>query len=183
MLHRLVGAGVRLLSAEPCFRVYGKAVCERDWHEIAVLATHRRDATARWPLWRGTLITWTASVIAVGWDFAEELLREQAAEPASREFPVVVAGGRLRDLDRRTAAGAAPWGSASEVLAHECGHTAQARRWGVFYWPVGGALTLFREGPHWYNRFENQASAEGMFGGIVPGSVCPRLIRILNKNQ
>jgi hypothetical protein len=179
MLHRLASAGFRLLSTEPCFRVYGKATRDRNWHEIAVYATHRRDATARLPLFRGTCITWTAWVIAVGWDFAEELVSEQAAEPASREYPLVIPGGTLRNLNRRTAAGGPPWPSASEILAHECGHTAQARRWGLFYWPVGGALTLFREGPHWYNRFENQASAEGMFGGIVPGSVCEQLRPLL----
>src|SRR5262249_44625716 len=118
-----------------------------------------RLVTGGWPhfLWRGTCITWTDSVIAVGWDCAEEVLREQMAEPASRDHPVEVAGGRLR--------GQARWVAASEVLAHECGHTAQARRLGWAYWPVGAAFTLWREGPHWWNHFENQASAEGLFGG------------------
>jgi hypothetical protein len=36
-------------------------------------------------------------------------------------------------------------------------------------------LTLFREGPRWYNFFENQASEAGQFGGIVNGSVAPEL--------
>ena len=44
----------------------------------------------------GRCITWTASVIAVGWDFAEALLFEQAHTPATRDFPVEVTGGRLR---------------------------------------------------------------------------------------
>jgi hypothetical protein len=39
------------------------------------------------------------------------------------------------------------------------------------YWPVGACFTLFREGTHWYNHFENQASETGQFGGIVSGSV------------
>ena len=69
--------------------------------------------------------------------------------------------------------------SPSEVVAHECGHTGQVRRLGAIYWPVGGALTLFREGPHWYNGFENQASEEGQFGGLVNGSVCPELMHRL----
>ena len=69
-----------------------------------------------------------------------------------------------------------PWPSASEILAHECGHTAQARRLGALYLPLGAAFTLFREGPAWYNHFENQASAEGLFGGIVGGSVCAELM-------
>jgi hypothetical protein len=121
--------------------------------------------------------------MAVGWDFAEELVREQAEGPASREYPVAPPGGRLRDLARRTAAGAVPWPSASEVLAHECGHTGQARRWGGLYWPVGAVFTLYREGPHWYNWFENQASAEGMFGGLVGGSVCPELLPLLTGRE
>ena len=133
------------------------------------------------PLWRGTCITWTASVIAVGWDFAEEVLREQADVPASRERPVEVAGGRVRDLDRRAASGALPWASASEVLAHECGHTWQALRLGLAYWPLGAAFTAWREGAHWWNWFENQASSQGLFGGIVNGSVCPRLMARLGR--
>lgn len=181
MTHRLVSAVLAALSAPPCFRIWGKARWEPAWHEIAVHATHRRDYHSRWPLWRGTCITWTASVIAVGWDFAEELLREQADHPASREHPLEVAGGRLRDLDRRTAAGAPPWPSAGEILAHECGHTGQARRLGLLYWPLGAAFTAWREGPHWYNAFERQASAAGQFGGIVNGSVWPRLRHLLRS--
>jgi hypothetical protein len=118
-------------------------------------------------------------VIAVGWDFAETVLREQAAEPASREHPVEVFGGRVRNPFRRAAAGGEPWATASEVLAHECGHTWQALRLGWAYWPLGAALTLFREGPHWWNHFENQASTEGQFGGIVNGSVRAELMRRL----
>ncbi len=177
MLHDAVSAVIRRFAGPPCFRVYGRASYEPDWHVIDVFATHRRDALARWPLWRGTCITWTAGVIAVGWDFAACVLREQMRDPASRERPVVVAGGRLRDGQRRLAAGASSQPLASEILAHECGHTGQARRMGFVYWPVGGAVTLFREGPHWWNRFENQASATGQFGGIVSGSVSETLMR------
>jgi hypothetical protein len=177
MVNTLVSAWFRLLG-RPAFRIYGKGRHETTWHEIEVHATHRRDADSPWPrfLFRGTLITWSASVIAVGWDFAEEVLREQASEPASRERPVEVHGGRIHDLARRDAAGASPWASASEILAHECGHTAQARRLRALYLPAGACFTLFREGPHWYNHFENQASEEGQFGGIVNGSVCPELM-------
>lgn len=179
MTHRLVSAILATLSAAPCFRVWGKGRGESAWHEIAVYATHRRNAIGRLPLWRGTCITWTAFAIAVGWDFAEELLREQADQPTTRDRPLEVAGGRLRDLNRRTAAGAEPWPSAGEILAHECGHTAQARRLGSLYWPLGAAFTLWREGPHWYNAFERQASEMGQFGGLVAGSVCPRLRHLL----
>jgi hypothetical protein len=181
MFNEVASAWFRLIGGGPCFRVWGRARRETDWRVIDVFATHRRNYDSRWPgpFWRGTCITWTSKVIAVGWDFALEVLREQTAEPASREHPVEVAGGRLRDLDRRTAAGAEPWPTASEVLAHECGHTWQARRLGVLYWPVGGTVTLFREGPHWWNHFENQASAQGQFGGIVNGSVSEELMRRL----
>jgi hypothetical protein len=167
----------------PCFRVYGKARPESDWREVNVFATHRRDVISRWPapLFRGTCITWTSAVIAVGWDFAETVLREQAAEPASRERPISVAGGRIRDPRRRQAAGAVSFVTASEILAHECGHTWQARRLGPLYLPCGAAFTLFREGAHWYNRFENQASEEGQFGGILNGTVRPELMRLLQS--
>jgi hypothetical protein len=176
MFNILVGSCFRAL-ARPAFRVWGKARRERDWREVSVFGTPRRNADSRWPshLWRGTCITWSASVIAVGEDFALEVLLEQMAEPASRERPVAVLGGRLNDLARRTAAGAPPWPSASEVLAHECGHTAQARRYGWLYLPLGAAFTLFREGPRWYNAFENAASEGGLFGGLVSGSVRPDL--------
>jgi hypothetical protein len=183
MVNTLVSAWLRLLG-RPAFRIHGKGRHETTWHEIEVHATHRRDAESRWPrlFFRGTLITWTASVIAVGWDFAEEVLREQVAEPASRERPVEVPGGRIHDLARRDAAGARPWASASEILAHECGHTAQARRLGALYLPMGACFTLFREGPRWYNRFENLASESGQFGGIINGSVCPEFIAKLAKD-
>jgi hypothetical protein len=177
MFHELMTAAFRRWSGPPAFRAYGRAGYEADWHVIDVFATHRRDLTSRWPLWGGTCIAWSAHVVAVGWDFAEMVVREQAREPASRDRPVVVAGGRLRDWRPRCAAGASSQPSASEVLAHEFGHTGQVRRMGALYWPLVGAVTLFREGPHWWNYFENQASATGQFGGIVSGSVAGALLR------
>jgi hypothetical protein len=177
MPHDAVSAVLRRLGGPPCFRAYGRAAYEPDWHVIDVYATHRRDLCSRWPLWGGTCITWTASAIAVGWDFAALVLGEQRREPASRDRPVVVAGGRVGDWRRRLAAGASSQPSASEVMAHECGHTAQARRMGFWYWPLGGAVTLFREGPRRWNRFENEASETGQFGGIVNGSVSADLLR------
>jgi hypothetical protein len=181
MFNPIAGAWFQLIGGV-AFRIYGKARRESEWRIIEVHATHRRNQDSRWPryLFRGTCITWTASIIAVGWDFAREVLLEQCSEPVSREHPLSIAGGRLRDLERRRAVGAEPWPSASEVLAHECGHTAQARRWGWGYLPMGAAFTLWREGPHWYNHFENQASEEGMFGGIVTGSVCPDLLGLFS---
>ena len=174
MLHNLFSSWLRLLSGQPCFRIYGKAKSERDWRIIDIVATQRRNYSSRLPFWGGTCITWTNSVIAVGWDFAEHLLAEQARAPASPEHPVEIPGGRLR-FGRH----AGPV-TASEVLAHECGHTFQAYRMGAFYWIIGGAFTLFREGPHWYNRFENQASEIGQFGGIVNGSVWSELMARLD---
>jgi hypothetical protein len=179
MFNQLATSAMRRLSGRPCFQIHGKARNEGTWRIIGVYATHRRDSDSRWPpyLFRGTCITWTAEIIAVGWDFAEELLREQMSEPATRERPLQVAAGRIRDPHRRAAAGATPSASASEILAHECGHTWQMLRLGLLYWPIGGAFTLFREGPHWWNRFENQASEIGQFGGIVNGTVHPELLQ------
>jgi hypothetical protein len=45
--------------------------------------------------------------------------------------------------------------------------------------PLVGAVTLFREGPHLWNYFENQASEQGQFGGLVCGSVCAQWIERL----
>jgi hypothetical protein len=172
MLHDTASAVLRRTGGRPCFRIYGRASYEPAWQVIDVFATHRRDPTSRWPYIGGTCITWTANVIAVGWDFAEYVLREQSREPASRERPAVVQGGRLR-ADRLGEFGPP---TPSEILAHECGHTGQARRLGMWYWPVGAAFTLFREGERWWNRFENEASATGQFGGIVNGSVAVDLM-------
>jgi hypothetical protein len=185
MFNELATRVMRRLSGQPCFQIYGKARSENAWRIISVHATHRRDFDSRWPryLFRGTCITWTAEIIAVGWDFAEEVLREQTSAPASRDHPVEVAAGRIRDSNRRAAIGAASFASACEVLAHECGHTWQMLRLGLLYWPIGGAFTLFREGPHWWNRFENQASEIGQFGGMVNSSVCDELMRRLRKEK
>ena len=179
MLAELLDPVFHWLGGEPCCRVYGKARRERDWRVIAVYATRRRDDDSRWPLLRSSCTTLAADVIAIGWDFARELLREQRAEPASRSRPVEVAGGRLSDYWRRTAAGVYGEPSVSEVMAHECGHTWQARRLGPVYLPLVGSVTLFREGPKPWNRFENEASEQGLFGGIVNRSVCRELMRLV----
>ena len=165
----------RARSGSPAFRVYGKGRSESDWRVIYVLATDRRNMTSRWPFIGGTCITWTRRVIAVGWDFAESVVREQMAAPASRESPLEVSGGRLRDGARRSGAHAPSFPLASEILAHECGHTSQAVWFGPLYLPVGALFTWWREGKHWWNWFENQASEIGQFGGILSGSVHPRL--------
>jgi hypothetical protein len=185
MFNRLATTLLRGFSSPPCFLIHGKARCESRWRTIGVNATHRRDGASRWPpyLFRGTCITWTAEIIAVGWDFAEAVLREQRSEPASRDHPVEVAAGRLHDPLRRADAGASPFASCSEVLAHECGHTWQMQRLGPLYWPIGGTFTLFREGPHWWNRFENQASEMGQFGGIVNGSLNPEFLSRIDKKR
>ena len=105
MLNNLLTGWFRWLGGTPCFRVYGKQRREAAWRVIDLFATDRRDFGSRWPLMGGTCITWTGEVIVVGWDFAESVLREQIESPASRERPVEVAGGRLNDASRRTAAG------------------------------------------------------------------------------
>lgn len=150
------------------FQVYGKARGEKDWRVIDVLATCRRDADSRWPIWRNACTTWSATRIAIGWTFAGELVREQALRPSTRQQPSEVRGGRL---------GGRVF-SPSELMAHECGHTGQARRLGIFYLPFVGSVTRFGEGVGWPHYFENQASEMGLFGGIVPGTLCPRLNRI-----
>jgi hypothetical protein len=175
MLNRIVSAAFLRLGGPPCFRVHGKLRRESAWRTIDVLASHRHDAESRWPLLRNTCVTWSDAVIVVGWSFAEEVLREQRRAPASRDRPVEVMNGRLRSAGRGEA-------QASEILAHEIGHTGQALRLGPLYLPVVGSLTLFREGLDWWNHFENQASEQGQFGGIVNGSVCAELAALLHSS-
>src|ERR1700758_3373883 len=115
MIDYLLTACIRRLSNPPAFRIYGKGRLEKEWRIIDVFATERRDLSSRWPLWGGACTTWGSNIIAVGWDFAERVLREQALEPASRGRFVEVAGGRLRDVARRREAGASSYPSASEV--------------------------------------------------------------------
>jgi hypothetical protein len=185
MLSSLVDDWVRWTSGAPAFQIYAKARRERRWRVISVYATNWRDLDSSWPppFWAGTCITWTHAAIATGCDFAEAILREQGECPASRQYPLTVPGGRLRDKNRRAAAGCTQGPTACEILAHECGHTWQALRLGWAYWPAGALLTLFREGPNWWNRFENEASEQGQFGGIVSGSVCPSLMQCLNQQS
>jgi hypothetical protein len=171
MLHKWVSDLYRLSRGSPGFQVYGKGRTERRFFTIDIYCTPLRNWDSGIPLFAGVCITWTDRIISVGVDFALALLHEQQIEPASRDYPVEVAAQRLSDSSRRRKIHAPSWPSYSEVMAHECGHTAQARRMGGLYWLIGGALTLCREGPHWWNEFENQASEGGIFGGIVPGSV------------
>jgi hypothetical protein len=178
MFNSLATFCFRRLGGVPAYQIYGKARRETAWRIIDLHATSRRDAHSRWPapFWPGTCITWTNAVIAVGWDFALAVYREQCRQAATREHPLEVAGGRLHfDQPRLLASGAAS-PSASEVLAHECGHTEQAGRLGIAYLPTGAIFTLFREGPRWWNWFENAASEQGQFGGIVAGTVSAELL-------
>lgn len=178
MLDAVLSAVLRRLGGTPCFRIYGKAIPERAFREIEVFASARRDLSSRWPLLRGTCTTFTPEIIVIGWDHAAAILAEQLQQPASPEKPLRVYGGRLTDAARRQAAGGLCPRRISEILAHECGHTWQARRMrsGLIYLPVVGSVTLFGEGRHFWNHFENQASELGLFGGLVKGSVRAELL-------
>ena len=175
MLNDWLTDWLRWWGGVPAFLIFGKSSRESEWRTISVYTTSRRDFDSRWPLWRGTCVTWTSTVISMGDAVARQIIDEQALEPASRATPVVVAGGRLRNPMRRSAASAPELPTASEVLAHECGHTWQALRLGPAYLLLVGSVTLFGEGPHSWNHFENDASEHGQFGGLVAGSVRPDL--------
>ena len=183
MLNEWLTDWLNLLGGTPSFQTFGKSSRERKWRVIGVYATSRRNLEGAWPLWAGTCVTWTSAVISVGWDFASHVLQEQTREPASRENPVLVAGGRLRDFSRRDRAGVPRFASASEVLAHECGHTWQALHLGPAYLPLVGGVTLFGEGARPWNRFENEASEQGQFGGVVNRSVCGELAALLPQRD
>jgi hypothetical protein len=186
MLPDVLGWLMRLTARQPAFVVYGRARGESRWRRVSVLAVARRDMTSNWPapFWPGTSIAWGSTVVAVGWDFAEALVLEQLDQPATRARPVRVVGGRLRSPTHRRAADetANPyWPSYSEILAHELGHTAQARRYSLLYLPLGAVFTLFREGDSWVNWFENQASRIGEFGGIIGSTLHPRLLAAVER--
>src|SRR5947208_1302941 len=132
---------LKRIGAAPCLRVYGKARNESEWRLIDVVASPRRNRGSRWPLMRGTCITLTSSLIVVGWDFARGFLQEQIRAPASPQRAVEVLGGRLHSAHHRAKAGVSSHCTHSEVMAHECGHTAQAIRLGAGYLPLVGAVT------------------------------------------
>jgi len=153
------------------FRVWGKTIGEHDWRLIRVHASPSRNAASRWPFLKGCCTCWSADLIAVGSDFADLLLNDPAVAEITQESPVMVQGGTLSNPQVRLAVGAPGTPTAAEIMAHEIGHTAQARRYRFLYLPLVGAVTRFGEGPRWWNRFENEASSIGQFGGIVPGSI------------
>ena len=179
MIDAILNDWFRWQNQSPCFQIHGKGRREAEWRVVSVYASDRHDCASRWPLFSGSCVTWTSEVIVVGWDFAEMLLREQADRPASRRQPVRVAGGRISDRERRREVGAPAFATASEILAHEVGHTWQALRLGPVYLPFVGSVTIFQEGPNPWNHFENEASEEGLFGGLVNRSVCRELLTCL----
>lgn len=180
MYNELTSGWIRSLGGKPAFQIYGRSRPELRWRVIDVFATHRRDCNSRWPapFFAGTAITWCSHVIEIGWDFAVQVYLEQREEPATRDNPLQVQAGRLRDSQRRLQHGFRSRPSVSEIIAHECGHTRQAVQLQFVFLPVGAFFTLFREGNRWYNLFENQASECGQFGGILPDSIHPRLLAI-----
>ncbi len=174
----MIAQWIRWWSGPPAFRVYGKTRRETAWRTIDIYATARRNDHSRWPLWRGTCTCWSSNLIAVGWDFARALVDSPGTWAISRDRPLTVAAGRLTDAQRRAEVGAPACPGEAEILAHEIGHTLQALRLRLLYLPLVGAVTIFGEGRHFWNRFENEASDQGQFGGIVPDSVCDFLRRI-----
>ena len=79
---------------------------------------------------RATCITWTAQRHRRRLGLRGERPPRACHRAASRDHPVSAAGGRLPRAAARLP-------SASEILAHECGHTGQGHRWGGIYWPIG----------------------------------------------
>jgi len=180
MYNKIASAWLCSLGGRPAYQIWGRARPEKRWRRIHVFASHRRNWDSRWPapLFRGTAITWTSHVIAVGWDLAIQVYREQLLKPASPNHPQIVLSGRLNDQRRRLSQGFSPMPTASEIIAHECGHTRQAYQLEYVFLPAGALFTLFREGNSWYNHFENIASEQGEFGGIIPGTLHPSLIAL-----
>lgn len=153
------------------FQVHGKTLKETSWRLITVQAfPWRNHEGGRFPF-RGTCTCWSPSFVAVGLDFAQQLLSDPSVWQITRERPVAVAAQSLSNFEKRRRAGASARPSHAEVLAHEIGHTLQARRYRLLYLPLVGSVTRFGEGPRWWQRFENEASAVGQFGGILADSV------------
>ena len=105
--------GFRTLGGKPAFRIWGKARQDREWRKIDVFASHRRDYNSSWPapFFRGTAITWCSQVIAVGWDFAQEVVWEQN-RPSF--FPGSPSGGDFRSAPRSLSPRGVRW----RTLAH-----------------------------------------------------------------
>ena len=80
MLNELWTDWLRWRGGPPCFRIYGKARPERQWRIIDVYATSRRNVGSGWPLWGGTCVTWSAEIVAVGWDGVREFYERRLLE-------------------------------------------------------------------------------------------------------
>src|SRR5687767_13424154 len=106
MFNRLVRRLFRWWNGPPCFQVYGKARDEATWRVVDVYDHSRRNLDSRWPFVRGTCTAWCSDVVVVGQDFANWVVLEQGAGPCTQVLPTCVAGGRLRDPERRRSAGA-----------------------------------------------------------------------------
>lgn len=167
MTDRFLSWWLGLHGYVPCLEVFGKGRAEKGWRLIRIFGGKRRNRDSRWPLVAGTCTTWSSTAIAVGWDFAVELLAEHERRAVTTMSPVEVGAGRLRDQARRREHDLSTFCTAAEIMAHECGHTAQAVRLGPAYLPIVGSVTLFREGPRIWNHWENDASENGLYGGIA----------------
>ena len=117
MFNPLMSAWLRWLGGPPCFQVHGRPVPNRPVHRKR---PRHRAAGSGEPLARLWLARHLHHLDGFGGRRRLGLCGGRAARkpfrPASRDHPVQVGGGRLRDAVRREAAGVDPYPSASEIL-------------------------------------------------------------------
>jgi hypothetical protein len=136
-------------------KIYCKCDYEEDWRVVNLKTFKSRNYGSGWP-WERTLTTWDKYNIHLGADTLDRLKQI----PASRDNPITVKGGRLY-FERPSEYG---FPSIAEFISHECGHTSQAAKMGIFYLPIVGPKTFQGErGSYW----ERDASLHGMYGGFV----------------
>jgi RHS repeat-associated protein len=141
------------LSSEARFYIYCKCTCDKDWHLVRVEVV---------PGLRGA-VTYGPSSIHLNPTDARDAVTQQGTNDAySRKNPGTVENSS----------------GGIQTLAHECGHTCQAKALGPFYLPVAGLNSLLELLTGGYNNpkglnglttpTERGASNTGMFGGFAP---------------
>jgi RHS repeat-associated protein len=140
------------LSSEARFYIYCKCKCDKDWRLVRVEVVPGLGTSS---------VTYGPSTIHTNPDVYLSALQQQATNPYTQSNPATVdnsVGG-------------------SQTLAHECGHTCQAKRLGPFYLPPAGLNSgvEFLLGGGGYppldrliTPMERGASQNGMFGGFAP---------------
>jgi RHS repeat-associated protein len=143
------------LESEARFYIYCKCRCEDEWRLVRVEVVPGL----------GGAVTYGPATIHVNPTDAADAVRQQANNPYTRQNPATVPNSS----------------GGIQTLAHECGHTCQAKVLGPLYLPAAGLNSLleiltggYRNGlNNLKTPTERGASNTGMFGGFAPAPVSP----------